>query len=1475
MVTPVVTCTNTFTLPLTLLFTAHPMAFQCRKGGRPGPTVGVMLTVTRIAPGAGITYLTKQVATGKHDFRPASLNSAVAYHADPAAQGEAPGWWAGQSHALFGVSGAVTTAQMQNLIGEGKHPVSGKQLGNLWRQYTIMDDTARTAAVHKAWKQLPADATYEQIARVWLTIFTAPDRQPVAGFDVTVSPVKSVSLLWAFGDDTIKHEVMAAHHEGVRATLEHLQTHGAFTRTGTNGITQIDTDGLAAMVFDHRMSREKDPQLHSHIIIPSKVRITRNGREDWLSLDSRAFYQATIGARVAYERAVEHELGKRLGVRFAERGTSTIREIVGISAAALKQYSKRRAAIETEMDVRATTPQLGRERLTIGRWRRTAQDATLRTRPVKDGPESTRDAVKRWRREDQAAGLNTTAEVKAIAAGRVRDDVDRDARRLIHRSARDRPPQNIRVDDLYSAARELDILDPDDQRRVVSAAIRRLPHLAVERAVADITEQHAVFKLDHLELAIGRVLHVSPTTGRRHDWRAVQRLATHAVNTHAAQLRILTPPELVQWGPSLLRDSDRHSIYSRHRDLQLTTKPVLDAEAELIAYATRRGATAVPAHQLDQVADTLDLSAEKRAALHFAVGDDRRVTGIVGPAGTGKTYLQRAVATAAQQANIAIIGLTVGQNAAFVLATATRGDGGTGIRTENIAMWLHAQHSPPDGTTTADWAFQPGQWVIVDEASQVSTLDLRSLARLLGAVGGKLILVGDPEQITAIGPGGMFRYLASLGNTTELQEVRRFTNAWEGPASLRLRAGDTTVLAEYDRRGRIIAGDKDSLTRTVINGWTADILQGHTSLILVETEAAAATIATRARRALIRAGIVQTGATRTLADGTRAGIGDLIVTRRNDRTNITDTAFVANRDQWRITDLGPDGELLVENTTTGDQTSLAAAYVAEHVRLGYAATVDSAQGRTVDTARALVDTSTSRARLYVMATRGRLLNLLAVITTDEPPESHPAQKPTAGITLLADLLRTDGNEHSATETEQRLWADVDVLNRWVPIYDNLTARATTEQYLHDVREVAGTAIAAKLADDPAMTALAERLNALAAAGYDPHAVLKAVTSSRELDTADNVAAVLTWRITEEYKNLSPDPTIATSPAQARSFTARITTTQDPDVANGLQQVAAICDRRIEALAELAALHQPAWTRALGPVPDDEPGRRQWLSRAAVVATYRDRYNNTGDEPIGAQPATGDPARWGAWQRAQLVLGVATLAGQITAAPDHELQELLALQRASERTSPTYVAGKLRVAHTELLAAEQHLRTSNLDLAATTTTQPTASTVQPEQQRPHWWRAGRHGARDAANHHTQRHTPTVINNAATAQDRLDTAQERVSAASDKVNQLEKQHQTWATWYTAALPTRYAGLAAAAELARRNLRNNSKTKEFVDAVRGTTAKVRAIDTTREQPHHNPIPEHLAEDADTAQDRTTDANADVDADYDIENDTGPSID
>src|SRR5690242_1073070 len=176
-----------------------------------------MLTITKISPGVGsIRYLMDQIARGRLDFRPTTPDSVAAYYANPTAHGEAPGWWAGAGATALGMRGVVTEQQMRLLVGKGRHPLTGEQLGNPWRRYAPLTDAARAEAVARAQAKLPADATVEQHMKVWQDIMTAPDRKAVAAYDITVSPVKSVSLIWAFGDDRIKAIVMGAHHAGVR-----------------------------------------------------------------------------------------------------------------------------------------------------------------------------------------------------------------------------------------------------------------------------------------------------------------------------------------------------------------------------------------------------------------------------------------------------------------------------------------------------------------------------------------------------------------------------------------------------------------------------------------------------------------------------------------------------------------------------------------------------------------------------------------------------------------------------------------------------------------------------------------------------------------------------------------------------------------------------------------------------------------------------------------------------------------------------------------------------------------------------------------------------------------------------------------------------------------------------------------------------------------------------------------------------------
>jgi hypothetical protein len=368
-----------------------------------------------------------------------------------------------------------------------------------------------------------------------------------------------------------------------------------------------------------------------------------------------------------------------------------------------------------------------------------------------------------------------------------------------------------------------------------------------------------------------------------------------------------------------------------------------------------------------------------------------------------------------------------------------------------------------------------------------------------------------------------------------------------------------------------------------------------------------------------------------------------------------------------------------------------------------------------------------------MATRGSTLNQLYVVTDDHPPEGHPPPLPDAGVVVLADILRRDDIEQSATETEQTLWADVDALHQWGPIYDDLTARAHTDQYVAVVRAVAGVEVADLLATDPAMPALANRLVALSYAGYDPARVLSAAAGVRELSSARDVAAVLAWRIDRLHTNIVPDPQIAISPQHSASFTQRAPRTGG-DIGQALTKVAQICDSRVRGLAQLTADRQLAWATALGPLPHDEPGRRQWLTRAEVVVAYRDRYQITGTDPdpIGPRPSPRDPARWAAWQRAHTVLGIATLAGQIATATDAQLQGLIGAQRAADTAAPPYVGGQLRTAHLDLVAAQQQVRELQLQLAEARADVAAAATHTTARV-PRWWHAGPRQARAAAEH----------------------------------------------------------------------------------------------------------------------------------------------
>ena len=225
----------------------------------------------------------------------------------------------------------------------------------------------------------------------------------VAGYDLTFTPVKSVSTLWAIAPPPIARTIEDCHHQAVAETLEFLEEHAAFSRMGAHGVAQVNTTGLIAAAFDHRDSRAGDPNLHTHLVISNKVQaIGADGIPRWLALDGSRCTRPKSSASEFYNTRNEALLIAKLRARFAEvptkPGRRPVREIVGIPAELNEKFSSRSGAIEHRVGQLAKQFQVahGREP-TVVEMLALSQQATLETRQAKHEPRSLAEQRHAWR----------------------------------------------------------------------------------------------------------------------------------------------------------------------------------------------------------------------------------------------------------------------------------------------------------------------------------------------------------------------------------------------------------------------------------------------------------------------------------------------------------------------------------------------------------------------------------------------------------------------------------------------------------------------------------------------------------------------------------------------------------------------------------------------------------------------------------------------------------------------------------------------------------------------------------------------------------------------------------------------------------------------------------------------------------------------------------------------------------------------
>ena len=164
-----------------------------------------------------------------------------------------------------------------------------------------------------------------------------------AGWDLTFSAPKSVSVLWSLLPKEQGAEIRAAHEAAVKAACAYMEDHAAWTRRGKLGTTFAKAK-LVIGLFEHGTSRAGDPQLHTHALFLNVV-VREDGTTG--SLYGRDFYRHKMAAGALYRVELAAQLQKRLGLEIQQ--VSRWFEVRGVDAGLIQHWSKRRKEIETAL----------------------------------------------------------------------------------------------------------------------------------------------------------------------------------------------------------------------------------------------------------------------------------------------------------------------------------------------------------------------------------------------------------------------------------------------------------------------------------------------------------------------------------------------------------------------------------------------------------------------------------------------------------------------------------------------------------------------------------------------------------------------------------------------------------------------------------------------------------------------------------------------------------------------------------------------------------------------------------------------------------------------------------------------------------------------------------------------------------------------------------------------------------------------
>lgn len=614
----------------------------------------------------------------------------------------------------------------------------------------------------------------------------------------------------------------------------------------------------------------------------------------------------------------------------------------------------------------------------------------------------------------------------------------------------------------------------------------------------------------------------------------------------------------------------------------------------------------------------------------------------------------------------AVMGTATSQIAAHVLVE-------HGLPAINATRFL--QQYEPEAPAAGGHRLEPGTLLVFDEANMTSTDQLRRVQRVAERDRAKVLYFGDPRQLAAVGAGGGLELMArENGTVAELDQVVRFVEDWEREASVRLRAGDVSVLEEYTRRGRIHGGTAEDMEAAAVDRYVADVAAGYSSAVITATNADAARVSAVVQARLGELGLIGGEVVGEGMDGNMITIGDRIQWRENVYTVDSDNGqALVNREFLQVAGLDDRGRVRLVRETDGTEVYVPSEWLRERAVLGYAGTEHAYEGVTVDTAHALIPG-------YVAMTRGRLRNE-AWLTTRAPADSHGEALQVSPVDLFEQAQSSElssAMEYWRSEMEAERSTDT-----LAGVWEHVTRVALRDATLDTVGAVLGWDAADRISTEDGQRRLITALTRAELTGHDREAVLREAVESRSLDRVDDLAAVLAYRVERAMESRTPE-------RQAATWSDRVAGIQSRgEVGAFVAELATRLDARVAELGERAAAEPPVWAREqLGPVPPDPGQAREWQRRAGLIAAYRERCGIADALPsVGPRPHDDDVAQLLAWRDAARAGGRPVDELTYQAYPDSTLEALRARWRRLADNAPAYVEPELAVAHDQQRQAE--------------------------------------------------------------------------------------------------------------------------------------------------------------------------------------------